>query len=151
MSVSLFVSGLRLLQAIIPGVIKDDGAFTAQVIDTAQDGGGEELVFVAQIGSIDADMAALKVMQSDTKTNATTLGGTPTTVVDVLATTTPGDANDNDVVVVRVNLKGPHSRYMQLQATAGDGAAGTYLSAIAMITNSNVPPTNLGADILVSA
>ena len=67
------------------------------------------------------------------------------------ATVTPGDANDNAVVLVEIDLTGPHKKYLQLQATAGNGAAGTYLSATAFITNVGVPPTNSGAMAYVKA
>lgn len=139
------IQSIKPFNAIPPGVIKDDAAFTSYVIDTAVAGGAKTLAFAILLGTIDADIATLKVMQSDTKTNDTTLGGTPDEVVDVLDTITPGDANDNAVGVLQVNLQGPHKRYMQLQATAGDGAAGTYLAAFAMLLNVGVPESDLGA------
>ena len=112
---------MKVFNAIPPAVIRDDAAFVARTVDTAVAGGAQSLVFVCSLGSIDANLAVFKVMQSDVETDAVTLGGTPTEVVDILATVTPGTDDDNAIVVVIVDLKGPHKRYMQLQATAGNG------------------------------
>jgi len=113
--------------AIAPGAIVDNAAFTSNVIDLNDFPGADYLEFEGVIGAIDATMAVLKVMESDTKTNATTLGGTPALVKD--ATTKPGTDDDNKVFVFGVDLRQSRERYLQLQATAGDGDAGTYLSA----------------------
>ena len=111
--------------AIAPGVIKDDADFTSNVIDTA---GMSYIEIDAIIGSIDADAATLKLMESDIKTDANTLGGVPTEVKD--ATTKPGASDDNKIWTFGVDLVNKvHKRFMLLQAKAGDGAAGTYLAA----------------------
>lgn len=116
--------------AIAPGAIVDNAAFTSNVIDRNDFAGADYMEFVGILGSIDATMATLKVVESDTKTNDTTLGGTPTEVMD--ATTKPGADDDDEVFVLGVDLRKPRKRYLQLQATAGDGAAGTYLTALAI-------------------
>lgn len=121
---------LKIAVAIAPGMIQDNAAFTSNVIDLNDFDGAGYLEFIGVIGSIDASMAVLKVQESDTKTDATTLGGTPADVVD--ATTKPGTSDDNTVFVIGLDLRSPRKRYVQLQATAGDGAAGTYFAAIAV-------------------
>lgn len=136
---------MKVFNAIPTGVIKDNAAFVSNVIDTAIAGSAKALVVAVNIGSIDADLAVFKVMQSDTQTDSTTLGGVPTEVLDVTDSVTPGSDDDDTVVLIEIDLQGPHSRYMQLQGTAGDGAAGTYLSATAYLVNAGVPPTNSGA------
>lgn len=120
----------KIVPAILPGAIVDDGAFTSNVIDLNDFEGAGYIEFVCTIGSIDAAMTQLRVMESDTKTDATTLGGTPVAVK--AATTLPDADDDNSVFVFGIDLRGPRQRYLQLQATAGDGAAGTYLSANAV-------------------
>ena len=75
-------------------------------------------------------MAQLRVMESDTKTDATTLGGVPVEVKAAAAL--PGAGDDGKSFVFGLDLRAPRQRYLQLQATAGDGAAGTYLSAVAI-------------------
>lgn len=143
----------NVLDAILPGVIKDAAAFTAQVIDLADEKvrGAKTLRFLPVFGTIDADMAAFKVMESDTKTDATTLGGTPTEVLDVLDTVTPGDDEDNAKYFVDVDLSAPRKRYLQLQATAGDGAAGTYLTVVAFAICPNAIADYNGADLVIAA
>lgn len=118
----------KIQGAIMPGAIKDDAAFTSQVIDKADFPGCDYLEFVGLIGATDVAMATLKVMESDTKTNDTTLGGTPALVKD--ATTKPGATDDGKPFVFGVDLHKSRERYLQLQATAGDGTSGTYLAAI---------------------
>ena len=94
------------------------------MIDTAGLNYGE---FHALLGATDIALAVFKVMESDTKTNATTLGGTPSEVVDV--TTKPGAGDDDGVWIIGVDFTKARKRYIQLQATAGDGTSGTYLAA----------------------
>jgi hypothetical protein len=136
---------MKIVAAISPGVIKDNADYVSYVVDTALAGGAQSLVFVGLIGSIDADMAVLKVMQSETKTDATTLAGTPTELLDALDSVVPGANDDNKPIVIIVDLKQPHARYLQLQAKAGNGDAGTYFSAVGFFTNVGVPATDLGA------
>lgn len=120
----------KVVAAIPPAAIKDDAAFSSLVIDKTDFPGSDYLEFVGVLGSIDAEMAVLKVMESDTKTNSTTLGGSPTAVKD--ATTKPGSSDGNKTFAIGVDLRTSRKRYMQLQATAGDGAAGTFLAAVAI-------------------
>jgi len=120
----------RMAVAIAPAAIKDDAAFDSFVIDKNDFPGCDYLEFVGIIGATDVEMAVLKVMESDTKTNSTTLGGTPALVKD--STTKPGATDDNKAFVFGVDLRKNRERYLQLQATAGDGTSGTFLSAVAI-------------------
>lgn len=131
------LTSLSLLNAIPPGVIKDDAAFVANVIDK-QDipNDAKGILFVGQLGSIDATMAAFKFMQSDTKTDATTLGGTPTAVKD--SASKAGSNDDNKFVAIYVPMAKWTERYGQLQATAGNGAAGTYFNAFGLVDSPGV-------------
>jgi len=124
------LSETRMAVAIAPGAVKDNAAFTSNVIDKLDFPGADYIEFVGVLGATDVSMAVLKVMESDTKTNDTTLGGTPALVKD--ATTKPGPTDDNKVFVFGIDLRASRQRYLQLQATAGDGTTGTYLSAIAI-------------------
>lgn len=130
----------KVLVAIPPAAIKDDAAFVSNVIDKQDIAGADYLEFLGVLGSIDADMATLKVMESDVKTDATTLGGVPTAVKD--ATTKPGATDDDKAFAIGVDLRQSRKRYLQLQATAGNGAAGTFLSAIAVATRMTQSSSN---------
>lgn len=116
--------------AIPPAVIKDDAAFVSNVIDKLDFPGCSYIEFLGVLGTIDATMAVCKVMESDTKTDATTLGGTPVAVKDV--TTKPGSSDGGKTFAIGVDLRKSRQRYLQLQGTAGNGAAGTYLAAAAI-------------------
>jgi len=113
--------------AIPPGVIKDSAAFVSNVIDKLDFPGCSYLEFQGVIGVTDIAMTTLKVMESDTKTDAVTLGGSPVLVKD--STTKPSDADSGKTFTFGIDLTKSRQRYLQLQATAGNGAAGTYLSA----------------------
>lgn len=145
------LTSTKFAQAIEPGVIQDNAAFTSNVIDRASflPTGAKGVLFVVAVGSIDAAASVFKVVQSDTKTNDTTLGGTPSDVHDV--TTKPGASDDSGIWLVYVPWAAWENRYLQLQVTAGDGASGTYLSAIAiadMPGTTQAEATALGASVL---
>jgi len=120
----------KIFNAIPPAAIKDNAAFVSKVIDKKDMPGADYLEFIGALGATDVAMATLKVMESDEKSDATTLGGTPSLVKD--ATTKPGAGDDDEPFVFGVDLRKSRKRYLQLQATAGNGSAGTYLSAIAV-------------------
>ena len=120
----------KIVPVILPSVIVDNAAFTSNVIDLNDFDGSGYIEFVGVIGSIDAAMAQLRVMESDTKTDATTLGGVPVEVK--AATSLPGAGDDGKPFVFGIDLTEPRERFLQLQATAGDGAAGTYLAVNAL-------------------
>ena len=140
------------LPAINPGVIKDDAAFTSQVIDLTDAAvrGAQFLTFVVHIGSIDADLAVLRVQESDTQSSATALGGSPATVVDALTSVVPGTDDDGKTYLITIDLRAEREQYLQLQATAGDGAAGTYLSAVCLAVVPGAIATNNNAAALVA-
>ena len=54
----------------------------------------------------------------------------------------PGAGDDNKLVVFHINLAGK-KRYILLAATAGDGAAGTYLSAIGALSRARQIPDSI--------
>lgn len=120
----------KVFSVIPPTAIKDNAAFVSTVIDKNDLDGADYLEFIGHLGGTDIEMAVLRVYESDTLTNATTLGGTPTLVKD--STTKPGADDDNKPFVFGLDLSNSRKRYLQLQATAGDGTAGTFLSAIAI-------------------
>jgi len=120
----------KVFAAIPPAGIKDNAAFDSLVLDKNDFDGADYVEFIGLLGATDVEMATLRVMESDTKTNDTTLGGTPAVVKD--AATKPGATDDDKVFAIGLDLSKSRKRYLQLQATAGDGTAGTFLSAIAI-------------------
>lgn len=123
---------IKAFNAIPPGVIKDNAAYVANVIDRNDfcPQGAKGVLFIVQLGVTDKALAALIVKQSDTKTDGVTLGGTPTTVYDVV--TKPTATQDGGLFFYYIPAHKWTERYLQLQATAGNGTAGTYLNALAI-------------------
>lgn len=116
-----------------PGAIVDNASPVTNVIDTA---GFHELAVYVILGSIDVPVTALKLQTSDQQ-------GTGYT--DLLGSDFTGnfpDANaDNTVVGFFVDLRGKQ-RFVDLVLTCGDGAQGTYVTVIAILSKaSQVPST----------
>ncbi len=120
----------KVFAVIPPAAIKDDAAFASLVLDKNDFDGADYVEFIGMIGATDVALATLRVMESDTISDATTLGGSPVLVKD--STTKPGALDDDKVFVFGLDLSKSRARYLQLQATAGNGTAGTFLSAIAI-------------------
>jgi hypothetical protein len=116
--------------AIAPQGQINNAAFTSQVIDKTDFPGADYIEFVGIVGDTDVQMSTLKLMESDTKTDDTTLGGSPSEVID--ASTKPGANDDDTIFAMGIDLKKSRKRYLQLQATAGNGTNGTHLAAVAV-------------------
>jgi len=129
----------KIVNVIAPAAVLDDAAYTSTVVDTA---GFDTVAFIVSLGETDVSLATLKVQESDAKTDATTLdsGSDVSGLVwgtsldpDTGATSTlPSATDDNKVFVAYVDTRS-RKRYLQLQATAGNGTTGTYLQALAVL------------------
>jgi hypothetical protein len=129
------LQGTKLLNIIPPGVIVDNATYTSTAVDTL---GWDWCTFVVTVGATDIAMAALKVVMDEDSAigSSTDVTGAVfgTSLNDTGATSAvPSATDDNKVYVVEVDCKDVE-RYLDLVATAGDGAAGTYLSAIAILS-----------------
>lgn len=121
-----------------PGAIVDNASLTTAVIDTV---GAHLVEILVLIGASDAAMSALSVQESDEKADANTLSG-GTGISDLVAGTSaltngsasalPSATDDNKFFRFLVNTQG-RKRYLDLTATGGDGTAGAYISAIAIL------------------
>lgn len=136
---------MKVANAVDPDVIKDNAAFTASEIDTK---GFDYAQIIVYLGDTDIAMAALKVTECDTT------GGSFTDVTGLIfgtSTNTAGDTSalptaleDNSFFVFDIDLAG-RKRFLKLAATAGDGATGTYLTAIAILSRPGILPTTAAA------
>lgn len=139
---------VKFVNVIPPGVVVDNAAFTSTVVDTA---GYDSVAFVVNLGGTDIAVTALKVQEADAKSSATALtSGTDVTGLvwgtstnpDTGATSAlPSATDDNKIYVAFVNTK-ERKRYLQIQATAGDGTTGTYLAATAVLNKAADGPYN---------
>jgi len=138
---------------IAPQAIVDNASWTSTVFDTQ---GVTSLTIEITIGALDIAFAALKVQESDTKTDATTLASaTDITGADFsVSGTLPSATADNTIVSVTIPITGARKRYINLVATGGNGAAGTFAAANGYATMQEVPGTatqsNLGQQLIVA-
>lgn len=139
------VQNAKLVSVTPPAAIVDNTSYTCNVIDTQ---GYDYCRIICHIGATDIAMAALKVQESDTKSNTTTLSsgadvtglvfGTSTNIAGTTSSL-PSSTADNTFQVFDIDLRG-RKRYLLPVATAGDGAAGTYLAIHAELYNADAVP-----------
>lgn len=129
----------KFMQLVVPVAIVDDASWTSLVIDCND---WDYITLVIQLGATDIAMAALRVLESDDNSTNTNVTGTIFgTAVDIDGTTTalPSAGDDNNIELFHLDLR-KRKRYIQIVATAGDGSAGTYLSALAILSRGRIGP-----------
>lgn len=122
-----------------PAAIIDDAALTTASIDTQ---GYDYLEVYAYIGATDVAMVALKLQESDTDGSyADVTGLVYGTSTDIGGSTSslPSATDDNKFFKFEVDLRG-RKRYFDLAATGGDGTAGAYITAWAVLSRANTNP-----------
>jgi hypothetical protein len=134
------IENFKLVSVTPPAAIVDDAAYTTAEVDTA---GWNYARFIVYIGATDIAMAALQVTESDTSGSGhTAIAGTVFgTAADIDGETTalPTATDDNTFVVIDVDMRG-RKRYLDLNMTAGDGAAGTFAAALCILHNGEETP-----------
>jgi len=123
-----------------PGAIVDNASLTTAEIDTK---GFDFLQVYVALGATDIAMTALKLQQSDQSgagfADVTGAVFGTSTKIDGAASTLPSATDDNKVFLIEVPLQGK-KRYFDLVATCGDGAAGTYAVAWAVLSRAKDAP-----------
>ena len=118
-----------------PAAIVDNASLTTATIDTA---GFAYLRVFLYLGATDIAMSALKLQESDDSgmSGAADITGLVYGTSASIAGTTsalPTATDDNKCFVFEVDLRG-RKRYIDLVATCGDGTAGTYATAFALLS-----------------
>ena len=123
-----------------PAAIKDNGAYTTSELDT---NGYDYCTLVVYLGATDIAVAALAVTESDTSgsghANVTGLIWGTSNNTGGSASTLPSATDDNKFFLMQIDLR-YRKRYLDLTATAGDGTAGTYLAAFALLERAKEGP-----------
>jgi len=124
-------------------IIKDNASWTSNVLDVT---GLDGVTVLFRVGATDITMAALKVQTSETTSSGTALSGTVTDVVDFATTTglaLPTADADATFMAIYIPISGAQGvkRYINLVATAGNGDAGTYLTAYGICSPIQTPNT----------
>ncbi|MBK7034669.1 MAG: hypothetical protein IPH49_15765 [Ignavibacteria bacterium] len=138
------VQSIKRVSVTPPGAIVDAASYTTAIIDTL---GYHKLAVTVYLGATDIAMAALKLQESD----ASNMGSATDITGCVFGTSTNPDTgttsalptadDDGKFFTFFVDLNG-RKRYIDLVATAGDGSAGTYLTAWADLFVGNDNPEN---------
>lgn len=125
-------------QNIIPpaAIIDNTSATVLSYIDTS---GFNHLTMIFQLGATDIATVAMKVQ------HCATSGGSYADISGAAASGTTGDGrlptatDDNGLFMMSIPLTGVN-RYVKPVYTGGDGAAGTYLSCLAILSKAEQPP-----------
>jgi hypothetical protein len=137
------IQNFKMVSVTPPAAIVDNAAFTTAEVDTK---GFDYALFKVYIGAIDIAMAALQVTESDTSGSghAAIAGTVFGTAADIEGTTTalPSADDDNTFVVIGIDLRG-RKRYLDLNMTAGNGAAGTFAAAWCELYTADAMPTTV--------
>ena len=132
-----------------PAAIVDNASLTTTEIDTL---GWDYCEYIVILGATDIAMTALTVTESDTSgsghANVTGLIWGTSTNSDGSTSALPSATDDNTFQIAQIDLRG-RKRYLDLTATVGDGAAGTFVTVIARLSRGDTSPnsaTEAGAD-----
>lgn len=119
---------LKFTNTTPPAAIVDNAAFPTAIYDTK---GIEEMAFVVALGASDIAAAALKVQESDDSgmSGAVDISGADFSVSPL---TLPSATDDNLLFAVFVKCGRNRKRYLDLSFTAGNGAAGTFGTVLAV-------------------
>lgn len=129
------VLNMKIVAVIDPGAIVDDADFTSIEIDGLNVG---HVTVVLRTGAMDIAMAILKLVESDTPADA---GATAVPAADfsVSPATLPSATGDNKFYAIQVPMLG-RKRYLTLKAKGGNGSAGTYAYAFAILSDLSQAP-----------
>ncbi len=132
----------KLVSVTPPAAISDNATLTTGEIDTL---GWRFLDIIVYLGATDIAMAALSVTQSDTAgsnhANITGLIWGTSTNIDGSTSALPSATDDNLFQRARIDLKGK-KRYIDVTATTGDGAAGSFVAILGILSRPEVSPAS---------
>lgn len=134
------LQAVKYLNITPPAAAVDDASFVTAEIDRL---GFDYCTIVCILGSIDATMAALKVQESDTSgAGFTDVSGTVFGTdkdIDEATAALPIATDDNKIEVFQIDCR--HlKRYLDVVATAGNGAAGTFMCILAILSKAKEAP-----------
>lgn len=123
----------KFVMVTAPAAIIDNASLTTTEIDTY--GADYARVFLV-LGATDIAMTALKMQESDTSGSGMAditglVYGTSTNIAGAVSAL-PGATDDNKCFCFEIDLRG-RKRFLDLVATIGDGAAGAFAMAFALL------------------
>lgn len=141
----MFAQKRKWLSVTPPAAIVDDASLVCNVIDTL---GYDYCQIYCYIGATDIATVALKVQESETKSNTTALtsGADVTGLVygtsaNIAGSTSalPSATDDNKCFMFEIDCR-TRKRYLLPVVTGGDGAAGTYYAVWAELSSGEAAP-----------
>ena len=124
----------KFVMITAPAAIVDDASLTTTEVDTA---GWDYARVCVVVGATDIAMTALAVTESDTAgsghANVTGLVYGTSTNVAGSTSSLPSATDDNKCFVFEIDLRN-RKRYLDLTATVGNGAAGAFVMAFALLS-----------------
>jgi hypothetical protein len=128
----------KFVAVTTPGAIVDNAGFTTAAIDTL---GFRYVTIIVLLGALDIALAAFKLQESNDSgmSGATDVPGSD---FSVLPATLPAATDDNLAYAIQVDMRG-RKRYLDLILTGGDGAAGTYAAAFALLSRAEESPNTV--------
>lgn len=126
-----------------PGALVDNASLTTTQIDTA---GYDYCEVFVVMGATDIAMTALKMQESDTSgsghADVTGLVFGTSADIDGTASALPSATDDDSCFKFEIDLRN-RKRYLDLVATVGDGTAGGYYTAFALLSKADEAPTTV--------
>ena len=129
----------KLVSITPPAAIVDNASLATASIDTL---GFDYCTIYLYLGAMDIAMTALKVQESDNDSTYADVAGLvfgTSTNTGGSASTLPSATDDNKFFAFEIDLRG-RKRYLDLVATCGDGSAGTYACAWAVLSRAEAMP-----------
>lgn len=126
---------LKFQNVTPPAAIIDNAAVTTGAVDTR---GFSKACFIVQLGALDVAITAMKLTESDASnmSGAADVEGADFSVAPL---TLPAATDDNKLFAIYVELRG-RKRFLDLSLTCGDGAAGTFVSVLAILDGGSEHP-----------
>lgn len=126
---------------VFPQAIKDNTEFVGSKGSTPVSVNAQEwdnLDIYVMFGAMDIKMATMKLWESDDDATYTAVTGGNFGSPDILPTAT----DDNHTFAWHVNLSnGSRKKYYQVELIPGDGAAGTFATAWAVLSRAKATPS----------
>lgn len=124
----------KVVKITPPAAIVDNAAYTTTELDTL---GWDYVQIFVHLGATDIAIATLQVTESNTSGSghAAVTGlvwGTSNNIAGSTSTI-PSATDDNKFFLFEIDMRKGRKRYLDLNATAGNGTAGTYLTAWAVL------------------
>jgi hypothetical protein len=118
-----------------PAAIIDNAAAVTAAVDTK---GWRKAVLLISLGALDIAVAVMKLQHSDASGSGyTDISGADFSVSPL---TLPAGTDDNKLYAVFVDMRGK-KRYLDLSLTLGDGAAGSFVSVLAILYDGETFPS----------